>query len=904
MIPNVYRYEDYFQNHDEALDLLKRIPFLNGGLFECLDQRHGEKVIRIDGFSDRKDNELRVANYLFFSEERKVDLNKDYGTKNKTYRVRGLIDLLQSYKFTITENTPIEEEIALDPELLGKVFENLLASYNPETGTTARKQTGSFYTPREIVNYMVDESLIAYLETRLSSRGSSSGKAESGEESGSYNVRLRHLFSYSEDPPEFSDEEIDTLIKAIDSCKIVDPACGSGAFPMGILHKLVFVLGKLDPRNAQWKQRQIDKVTKAMKAAEEIEDTEIRKATLKELEQQIENIKDAFERNELDYGRKLYLIENCIFGVDIQPIAVQIAKLRFFISLVVDQKIDDRRKNRGVLPLPNLETRFVAANTLLGIEKPEQMTLRNPEIDRLENELARARRKHFTARTNKTKAKYRELDKQLRVEIGTLLRKDGLPRETTEKLARWNPYDQNASASFFDPEWMFGITEGFHVVIGNPPYVRQEKIKQIKPILQTEYDCYSGTADIYVYFFEKGFNILQQTGILTYISSNKYLRSSYGKKLRDFLRSNATLNQLIDFGDAPVFTSVAYPSIISLSKAASEDHHIRVLSWKPETRIEEFPLVFENHSFLLPQNGLTENAWRIESPEVLRVLDKLCKVGTPLGEYVKGRFYRGVLTGLNEAFVVDRSTRDRLIKEHASSAEVLKPFLRGRDVKRWWVDPQDLWLIFTRRGIDIRRYPAIEDHLRQYQKQLMPGTKRGRKPGNYEWCEIQDNIAYWKEFEQSKIIYQEIATYQRFAFDKSGVYPSKTVFFIPTDKLYLLALLNSSVIWWFLKRICPSVRGGALTMQAIYVRQVPVPAPTPNIGKEIVSFVERILAHRDAAPALELLTFEAGIDARVAHLYGLTEEEYSLILSESYTDDPFRVAALNSYRDIAKGRST
>ena len=468
-ITSLYRYEDYFANSDETLRHFEKIPFLNGGLFECLDKEDKDdpkKILRIDGFSDRTDNHLSVPNFLFFSEEREVDLNKVYDTKGRRYKVRGLIDILRRYKFTITENTPIEEEVALDPELLGKVFENLLAAYNPETGATARKQTGSFYTPREIVNYMVDESLIAHLKNTVSSRAIHCPSE----------TKLRHLLAYNDEPHQFTDAEAEQLINAIDTLKILDPACGSGAFPMGILHKLVFILAKLDPRNDQWRQRQIVKVQNLIDIAEEIDDSTVRRNTIRDLEHEKDNINEAFARNELDYGRKLYLIENCIYGVDIQPVAVQIAKLRFFISLVVDQKIDDTQENRGVRPLPNLETRFVAGNTLIGVEKPTQLLMRNPEIDRKETELGGVRRKHFTARTPRTKEKYRNLDKQIRSEISQLLKSDGFPSETTEKIANWDPYDQNAVADFFDAEWMFGITEGFDVVIGNPPYINVENL--------------------------------------------------------------------------------------------------------------------------------------------------------------------------------------------------------------------------------------------------------------------------------------------------------------------------------------------------------------------------------------------------------------------------------------------
>jgi hypothetical protein len=347
----LYRHRVLFQKPNEALDLFKNIPFLNGGLFECLDKREGTpekpKDIRIDGFSDRSDSQPTVPDFLFFGPEREVDLSAEYDDKKfKSVPVRGLIHIFNRYNFTVEEDTPIDQEVALDPELSGKVFENLLAAYNPETGATARKQTGSFYTPREIVNYMVDESLIACLKTKLETALPSAKDVE---------ARLRQLFAYTDEPHQFTAPEVDALIAIIDSLKTLDPAVGSGAFPMGILHKLVFILGKLDSHNEKWKERQIQRVRNTIKEAEKTEDAARRDKMVSDLEEQIAGINEAFRLNELDYGRKLYLIENCIYGVDIQPIAVQIAKMRFFISLIVDQKIDDGQPNRGVRPLPNLE---------------------------------------------------------------------------------------------------------------------------------------------------------------------------------------------------------------------------------------------------------------------------------------------------------------------------------------------------------------------------------------------------------------------------------------------------------------------------------------------------------------------------------------------------------------------
>lgn len=350
----VYRYENIVSDVNKWKKLFADIPFLNGGLFENLDNK--EKKIMVDGFSEEKRNNLNVPDFLFFSPERDVDLNKTFDTKGKRYTVKGLIEILYQYKFTITENTPIEEEIALDPELLGKTFENLLASFNPETKTTARKQTGSFYTPREIVDYMVDESLKLSLSHIVS-------EALKNTTQDDIKTGLDILFAYTEKEHAFIKSEVGEIVKAVSEIKILDPACGSGAFPMGILHKLVYILNKLDHDNKVWRKLQKQKAISETEEAYNLGKQEERQQRIKEIE-------ETFDFNTSDYGRKLFLIENAIYGVDIQPIAVQISKLRFFISLIVDQ---DMKNN--IKPLPNLETKFVAANTLIGRQKERKELL-------------------------------------------------------------------------------------------------------------------------------------------------------------------------------------------------------------------------------------------------------------------------------------------------------------------------------------------------------------------------------------------------------------------------------------------------------------------------------------------------------------------------------------------------
>ena len=342
---NVYRYHDLFKDNEPLNTLFGKIPFLNGGLFECLDYKTKDKQERkyIDGFTATKEHQPVVPNFLFFSDTPNVDLSKFFGKKDKTYDVQGLINLLNSYNFTIDENEPDDIEIALDPELLGSIFENLLASYNPETATTARKATGSFYTPREIVNYMTSESLKQYFTTTLQNNNISD-----------LDNKLTSLISSNSSGNPFAPETTNNIINSINDLRVVDPAVGSGAFPMAMLNKLVFILGKLDPDNTFWQESQINGVKKS------ISDPVLQRKL-------IEQIKRQFKEKNADYGRKLYLIEKCIYGVDIQQIAVEIAKLRFFISLLVDEKIDfDKPENNyGIEPLPNLDFKLMQGNSLI-----------------------------------------------------------------------------------------------------------------------------------------------------------------------------------------------------------------------------------------------------------------------------------------------------------------------------------------------------------------------------------------------------------------------------------------------------------------------------------------------------------------------------------------------------------
>lgn len=662
-IDYLMRYKRYFKNPDSFLVLMnKTVPFLNGGLFECLDDKYSNTYI--DGFSDQmtKGEQLIVPDYLFFGTPEEVDLSTEYGVNNNTTKkaaVKGLINILKSYKFTITENTPIEEDVALDPELLGKVFENLLASYNPETKTTARKQTGSFYTPREIVNYMVDESLIAYLKNAVTDWGMDEKQVDE---------KLHQLASFDAKNP-FSENQKLTrdIVSALDRCKILDPACGSGAFPMGVLQKMVHMLQKLDPNNIIWKEIQIQKV---QEETSEVFKTIGDKA---EREEKLKEINNAFDQrvNDPDYARKLYLIEHCIYGVDIQPIATQISKLRFFISLVVDQKSNTKiDENFGIRPLPNLETKFVTANTLIGINKEANLFTTDTVKD-LEKQLKHIRHKLFSARTKDTKLKYRQKDEELRKTISEELKSQGLPVDSAEKLAKWDPYDQNASSPFFDPEWMFDIQDGFNIVIGNPPYVTykgKEKV-DISPI-EFNYLLYrykksaEYKVNSYALFIENASDILNESGNINFIIPSTILQNEYLKNTRNLILKDNHLEILVVFKNS-VFEAVTDSMIVIISKR-KENSITQVLN-KTNLELAYDSNKYENwdKNIWLKENGSIINLRASKSE--LEILSKIDEGALKLDKLLN--VYVGIVASGIKQFLSNEKLNDNY-----------KPYILGRDI--------------------------------------------------------------------------------------------------------------------------------------------------------------------------------------------------------------------------------
>jgi adenine-specific DNA-methyltransferase len=800
-----------------------QIPFLNGGLFE---DHPDDFYAPVELFGTSNNINTLIVDDNWLGE---------------------LLELLEEYNFTIDENTSMDVELSVDPEMLGRIFENLLAEINPETGETARKSTGSYYTPRPIVEYMVDESLKQYLLTKT----------------GIKEEKLEELLSYSEDVKDLTDDDKEKIVDALDEVKIIDPACGSGAFPMGILQKMVFILQQADPESINWLIKQLDRIPDAY----------------------VRNIvEEQLMKENWNYIRKLGLIRNSIYGVDIQQIAVEISKLRVFLSLIVDSKIDDAGENRGIKALPNLEFKFVCANTLIGLpkvsEKAGSIFEAHTEIKKLKS----LRERYFNIfghRKHQIERQFREIqDKMFKHSLEMVSM-----GEKTLALSGWDPFSDKA-AEWFDPDWMFGIKEGFDIVISNPPYVQIQNFsgRQIQKDWENQgYQTFVRTGDIYCLFYEKGNLLLRNQGVLTYITSNKWMRANYGKNFRKYLVEETNPLQIIDFGGYKVFDSAAVDTnILIFAKAANNFKTRGLLVLKNFNGKNNLKNYFNNNSIILKY--LSEKNWIIASKDDIAIKYKIEKKGIKLRDW-DIIIYRGVLTGFNNAFIVDGAKKDELIAKDPNNLDIIKPILRGRDISKYFAIFADLWLIFTRRGIDIDKYPEIKEYLYQFYKQLRPknrGEKTGRKPGPYKWYEIQDSISYYQEFEKDKIIYMDIAQNLTFTFDSKGMFMVNTCYFLNAGKSnkYLLSILNSKMMDWYYRWISAQLGEKGIRHFNIYIEQLPIPKISEAEQQLFVELVDKIILAKENNQNADTSDMETEIDRMVYQLYELTPEEIAIVEGE------------------------
>ena len=879
---SLYRYEDQMLDPDKLLGLFAQTPFINGGLFDCLDsfKATGDGGYRIDCFSDKHYTKLSIPNRLFFDD-------------------RGLIPLLEHYKFTVEENTPIEQDVALDPELLGKVFENLLAEYNPQAGVTAQKQTGSYYTRRIIVDYMVDEALVAVLSQKC-------------------NVTkdwLRSLLDYaqtSDNGKKWSDNpEAGCIVEAISQLKIMDPAVGSGAFPMGILHKLTLALRRLDPDNNRWEQLQQDHAGKRAEAAFKISNQQERDVELAE-------ISDTFERyRDSDFGRKLYLIQNGIFGVDIQPVACQIAKLRFFISLAIEQESTQEADNNfGIKPLPNLETRFVTANTLIGLQSFEARDLlQDDAVQQLLREIEVIREKHVLANNRGQKlrleAQEEDLHKRLEEELEIQRRKwvesqqreieqkaDRLPKpeqrkkwreeeqkkyrwrkkkfdsdfEYARKIISWKPYDQNASADFFDPEWMFGIREGFDITIGNPPYVRadsgDEHLKMRQKIEDSnQYETLWEKWDLYIPFIERSYKLLKPGGFTTLIVSDAYCHSKYAQKSQNWFLKNSRILRLDFFSKIKIFDA-GVRNITYLFQKVDGSRQ------QPERRVHN-PEV--GAVTLLPTDEQCNLTYRAFFPEDIN-LQQFLTPTVALSDICYISY--GLTPSSNEKTAKGEFTTSDLVADKKDELHC-KPFVEGKHLD-YWLPVMNLWLEYgsDRAPSQFRRptFPEMYTVDEKILAQRSPGPDPKVCYDNQYLIFTPSSVGFILWHSLSGIRNRSIKKLTRYRDEKPRRLdlPQREALEKICHRFavkFLLGVMNSTVAHNFLK----ANRRSNIHLYPDDWKQLPIPDVSPEQQAPIIELVDQILDAKRTDPDADVSELEDEIDEIVYLLYDLTPDEIAIV---------------------------
>lgn len=800
-VNNLMRYKNDFKEGgaDEFVQIANsHVPFLNGGLFDCLDKK--PEKLYYDGFSERKESleQLYLPDWLFFGDEvgRSIDLSQWYGDNNKkSVSARGIIDILKRYNFTIEENTPLDQEVSLDPELLGKAFENLLASYNPETKSSARKQTGSFYTPREIVQYMVDESLVAHL------------KRTCGDE---LEPEYRKLLSYSTEETSLNEEQRKSIMQAVYNCRVLDPACGSGAFPMGILQQLVHVLRQLDPTNEMWKDFMIDLAIEQSKLAFAEDEEAERKA-------QLSDIEEAFNKsiNDPDYARKLYLIEHCIYGVDIQPIAVQISKLRFFISLVVDQKpTDNAANNFGIRPLPNLESKFVAANTLIPVGYDASLFESTEEILAKKAKLKELNHQIFLAKRNVDKQRLKKEIQETRHALADAIENTGFVSQgAAQLLANWDMFDQNASSSFFDPEWMFGVKDGFDIVIGNPPYV-------VVPV--SLYTNYEWNNDLYKMFFELSLKKLcRSKGIVSMITPKFYLLNKDDNKMRLFFMNRV---DLLSIATCNPFDAVTENAITIIRTYLPQNTSIPYLDY--DAKEKSFVRYDDLDKEYCKTNKFNEMTFGLKA-EIIPILQKMFDSGKSLGSLTESK--RGAEVSKN------------YLREHSSGIETLI----GQDMRKYSISWNNTYLPTTH-----KEYRRLRDFFSSEAIYL-------RRVDSMLEATISPGIHY--------------------GYNKN-VYGIKRRFGCECGIRYLLACINSKVVDFYYKKKFSTKKADVFPeIQTYLYEQLPIPPASQDIQNRVEDLVNRILAAKQQSPSADTTSQEQEIDNLFYLLYNLTYDEILIV---------------------------
>lgn len=774
-----------------------RFPYLNGGLF--------------DDTQDRKYNKLHLPENIF----------------------QNLFETFNNYNFTIYEDAPDEHTVAVDPEMLGHIFENLLED---------NKDKGAFYTPKEIVHYMCKESLKAYLYAYDEQNFANNELAKRSID------KIIQQQELNSEEKQFAEKNAFKIIDAFEQVKICDPAIGSGAFPMGLLQEIF---------NAQ--------------------------IFLQELK--------GFKKGVSDADIKKHIIEESIYGVDIDAGAVDIARLRFWLSLVVDEQEPQ--------PLPNLDFKIICANTLIptGYDKFLDLAEKSqtPTLLRMDGEIQKLQ----AIRDDYFKVKNREDKKELQGKFENTkayilsefksLRKSYNLGDFIDKIGEWHPFNFEAlPCSWFDAWWMFGVKDGFDIVIGNPPYVQLQKDggKLAKLYQSYQYDTFERTGDIYSLFYERGVQLLNEKGILCYITSNKWMRANYGASTRKFFAEKTHPLLLIDFGNVQVFDT------------ATVDTNILILHNKPKANKHESKealAVRINNDFNLEDQSLQEyvtsnsytlsslnhNAWVVGEKDTYDIKDFIEKQGVALTEWKVAINY-GVKTGIQDAFMVQKNLKEELIKEDPKCATLIKRLLRGKDISAWYPDYHDYWLIgtFPSMKIDINEYPSIKKHLLNFGREKLEQDGKGRKKTGNKWFETQDQISYWENFERPKLIYPEITKYIPFIYDEADhFYTNNKCFILTGERLkYLTCFFNSKLFKYCFIDNFPELQGGSRELRKIFFEKIPVKQITDEQEIPFAKMVDYLVAlkkekSQESTDQLMFIYFEQIANALVFELYFKEEFE-------------------------------
>ena len=744
---------------------------------------------------------------------------------------RELFAFFEQYNFTIDENDPDDAQVGVDPEMLGRIFESLLED---------NKEKGAFYTPKEIVQYMCRRSLTAYLQADVPDERMRK-KIDEFVRTKDYDCLRLYL-------PLSRREQVAERLRMV---KICDPAIGSGAFPMGLLRELYLCRIALE-----------------------------------------DEVKEDPSKSHAEIKKEI--LQQNIYGVDLDRGAVDIARLRFWLSLVVDEELPQ--------PLPNLDYKIMQGNSLLERYKdvdlstlmpPQEiagdriLSLFDEQVDLRSQKLSEAKRRFYSATSHEEK-------EYLRSEIHRIIQErfDGVDGQNID-LSGVNVF---ANPNFFLWHTWFSevfsrpTKEGFDIVIGNPPYIslQNEGGSVGKPYEKAGFTSFHRRGDIYCLFYEKGMQLLSPGGALCFITSNKWMRAAYGEKLRGFLAEHTNPRLLIDFSGNKIFENATVDVNILLLEKTANARLTESVTLEKDFRLSAENLSLYVHQHATHMTFTASESWVILSPIEESIRRKIEAVGTPLKDWDIS-IYRGVLTGYNEAFIISTAKRDEILancqteEERQRTEALIRPILRGKDIKRYGYDWAGLWLIatFPTHQYDIEQYPAVKQHLLSFGMERLEQTGRSyvingevvkaRKKTSGKWFETQDSIAYWEDFEKPKIMYPNMTKYLPFAYD-NGCFLTNQKCFIITGKhiAYLTAFLNSSIFKYCFRDAFPELQGGTRELSKVFFDKISVLQVDDKTNERFVTLVEDIQAAYTTQKA-------KAIDALLFELYGLSEEDKEVI---------------------------